>query len=211
MFALTVLLLVAGCHAYKVQVDSLAREGAEAAISYRIENKTPGGEVSTPSPEEAAAYLRTALSGRGFYEAPTSVKPDVVVVIDYGISPRQERRFVSEPVYSEETRRVVEHGNGDFESVPPPIKYVQKTIVVITYEKYLRLTAGEDATAAADRPAKGIWRVDVTSVGQSDDLAKYLPVLMAASIDYIGRDSHGVKKIKLKDSDADVQFVKKGM
>jgi hypothetical protein len=51
----------------------------------------------------------------------------------------------------------------------------------------------------------------VTSVGESDDLPKYLPVLMAASIDYVGRDSQGRKTIKLKDSDADVQFVKKGM
>ena len=31
------------------------------------------------------------------------------------------------------------------------------------------------------------------------------------SIDYVGKDSHGQKTIKIKDTDKDIAFVKKGM
>jgi hypothetical protein len=123
LFALAVFLLVAGCNAYTVQVDSLASKGAEEAISYRIDYKKPAGGTETPSPEEAAAHLKTALSGRGFYEAPANVKPDVVVAIDYGMNTRQERRTVREAIYSHEQRRVVDRryeDGGGLESVPPP-------------------------------------------------------------------------------------------
>ena len=41
----------------------------------------------------------------------------------------------------------------------------------------------------------------MTSEGESRDLRKNLPVLVAASIDYVGKDSHGQKTIKIKDSD----------
>jgi hypothetical protein len=53
--------------------------------------------------------------------------------------------------------------------------------------------------------------VDVTSEGESRDMRKALPVLAAASIDYVGKDSHGQKIIRLKDTDKDIAFVKKGM
>ena len=79
-----------------------------------------------------------------------------------------------------------------------------------TYEKYVRLTARENVPLSNAQPAAEIWRVDVASEGESRDLRKYLPILAAASIDYIGQDSHGQKTITLKDSDADVRFVKKG-
>jgi hypothetical protein len=36
-------------------------------------------------------------------------------------------------------------------------------------------------------------------------------MLAAASIDYIGKDSKGQKTIKIKDSDRDIAFIKKGM
>jgi hypothetical protein len=36
-------------------------------------------------------------------------------------------------------------------------------------------------------------------------------VLVAASIDYIGKDSQGQKTIRIKDTDKDIAFVKKGM
>ena len=54
---------------------------------------------------------------------------------------------------------------------------------------------------------------DVTSEGESRDLRKNLPVLVAASIDYVGKDTHGEKTVKIKDKDKDgnVAFVKKGM
>ena len=38
-----------------------------------------------------------------------------------------------------------------------------------------------------------------------------LPILAAASIDYVGKDSKGQKTIRIKDTDKDVAFIRKGM
>ena len=38
-----------------------------------------------------------------------------------------------------------------------------------------------------------------------------MPVLVAASIEYIGKDTQGQKTIRIKDTHSDVAFIKKGM
>jgi hypothetical protein len=79
------------------------------------------------------------------------------------------------------------------------------------YEKYLKMSARENKEAVEGRPQQEVWTVDVTSEGESRDIRKNLPVLVAASIDYIGKDSQGQKTIRIKDSSSDIAFVKKGM
>jgi hypothetical protein len=97
---------------------------------------------------------------------------------------------------------------------PPTTEFAgfREYIVTVTvYEKYLKLTARENKETSEGRPQSEVWTVDVTSEGESRDIRKNLPVLVAASIDYIGKDSHGQKTIKIKDSSSDIAFVKKGM
>ncbi len=53
--------------------------------------------------------------------------------------------------------------------------------------------------------------MDISSEGESRDVRKHLPILVAASIDYVGKDSQGQKTIRLKDNASDIAFVKKGM
>ena len=222
-------LFLGGCLSTEVTVDSLAKPDAENAVSYSIKNATPMVADDSLRFKEASDYVRTALSGRGMYEAPPNVKPDVVVGVDYGIGPPQARiEMVSEPVYIEipgrvrMERRVVgfdpQTRTPIYETVmvrdPATTEFAgfrEYEVTTTVYEKYLRLSARENTEAAEGRPPAEIWTVDVTSEGQSRDLRKNLPVLVAASIDYIGKDSQGQKTIKIKDKDSDVAFVKKGM
>src|SRR5439155_23904931 len=89
--------------------------------------------------------------------------------------------------------------------------YRDYVITTVVYEKYLKLSALSTETTAEGRPPSEVWTVDVTSEGESRDIRKNLPVLVAASIEYIGKDTHGQKTIKIKDSSSDIAFVKKGM
>jgi hypothetical protein len=73
------------------------------------------------------------------------------------------------------------------------------------------MSARENKEATEGRPVQEIWTVDVTSEGESRDVRKHLPILVAASIDYVGKDSQGQKTIRLKDNSSDIAFVKKGM
>jgi hypothetical protein len=222
-------LLLAGCATtHEVKIDSLAKPNAENAISYEIKNRNPLVTDDSLRYKEAANMVKTALSGKGMYEAPPNTKPDLVVNLDYGVGPPQQRKeTVSEPVYITvpgqiRTERVQvgtdSQGRPIYQTVtvqdPPTTEFAgfrEYMVTVVVYEKYLKLSALENKEAAEGRPQQEVWTVDVTSEGESRDIRRNLPVLVAATIDYIGKDSQGQKTIRIKDSNSDIAFVKKGM
>ncbi|MBI5693591.1 MAG: hypothetical protein HZC55_26235 [Verrucomicrobia bacterium] len=221
--------VLAGCTTtHVVKVDSLSKPKAENAISYEIKNKNPLVADDSLRYQEAANLVKTALSGRGMYEAPPNTKADMVVDLDYGVGPPQMRKeTVSEPVYITvpgqiRTERVQvgtdSQGRPIYQTItvqdPPTTEFAgfrEYIVTVIVYEKYLKLSARENKVAEEGKPQTQIWTVDVTSEGESRDIRKNLPVLVAASIDYIGKDSQGQKTIRIKDTSSDIAFVKKGM
>ena len=227
--AAAAVLLAAGCaNSTTVKIDSLAKPKAEESISYKILNKNPAVDDDSLRYKEAAGYVRTALSGKGLYEAPDNQNADLVVSIDYGVGPPQSRReVVSEPVYvtlpgQMRVERVQvgtdRNGNPVYQTITvqdaPRTEfagYREYFVTVTVYEKFLRLNATENKPAAEGRPPSEIWMVDITSEGESRDIRKALPILAAASIDYVGKDSLGQKTIRIKDTDKDVAFIKKGM
>jgi hypothetical protein len=227
-FAAAVLLLAGCATTHQVKIDSLAKPDAANAISYEIKNKNPLVADDSLRYKEAANLVKTALSGRGMYEAPPNTTPDLVVDMDYGVGPPQMRKeTVSEPVYITipgqiRTERVQvgtdSQGRPIYQTVtvqdPPTTEFAgfrEYIVTIIVYEKYLKLSARENKEPVEGRPPQEVWTVDVTSEGESRDIRKNLPVLVAASIDYIGKDSQGQKTIRIKDSSSDIAFVKKGM
>jgi hypothetical protein len=212
-----------------VKVDALAKPAAENSIAYQIRSGNPNLEEDSLRYKEAERFVKTALSGKGLYEAPKPEMADMVVSIDYGISaPKVSQEQHTEPIYREVpgriTTRVVEVGKDAkgmpiYSTVtsqePSTTEYVgerEYVITVVNYEKYLRISARENAPAAEGKPPADVWSIDVSTEGESHDLRKALPVLAAASIEYIGKDTRGEKVIKLKDTkDGAVAFVKKGM
>lgn len=227
--ALMVLGAAAGCQTTtEVKVDSLAKADAASAVSYQIKNKNPLVADDSLRHKEAAGFVKTALSGRGLYEAPPGVKPDLIVELDYGVGPPQVRReTVSEPVYVNVPGQVRtqtvqvgvdSQGRPIYQTVmvqDPPSQqlagYRDYQITYVVYEKYLRLTARQNAEGVEGRPPAEVWTIDATSEGETRDLRKTLPILVAASIDFVGKDSKGQKTVRLQDADKDVAFVKRGM
>jgi len=224
--ALVLLGGMAGCGTV-VTVDALAKPGA-SSVSYKLHNANPELEENSLRYREGANYIRTALSGRGLFEAPPGVTPDVIVSVEFDVSPPKTHR---EPVLEPITKVVPgprhstsvptgtdTNGNPTYEVVTWQESdkevitgYREGFITTTVYEKHLQLVARESSSVAHGRAPAEIWMVDVTSEGKSHDLRKQLPLLVAATIDFIGEDSKGQKKIRLNDTDADVLFVKKGM
>ncbi len=220
---------VAGCAtSTEVKIDAIARPKAEEAISYQIRSKNAALGDDSLRYKEAAGMVRTALSGKGLYEAPNPEKADLVVDLDYGVGPPQSKiETVAEPVYRVVPGRITtqtvqvgtdRRGNPIYQTVtvqePPTTEfdgYREYQVRVTVYEKYLRLSASENKPAAEGRPPTQLWSLDITSEGESKDVRKALPVLAAASIEYVGKDSQGQKTIKIKDNSSDIAFVKKGI
>lgn len=222
--------LLAGCSArpLQVKVDALSRPAVTAsAQSYRLKSKNPALGEENLRYKEAADYVRTALSGKGLYEAPNSDAADMVVEIDYGMeAPRSKIERVSVPVYAQvgggvryDTVPVTDsRGNTTYRTVavydPPRSELVGYDDVprqVTIYEKYLKITARENKPASEGKPPAELWSVTATAEDESKDLRKYLPVMASATIEYIGRDSSHQTVVRVKPDDEGVGFVRRRM
>jgi hypothetical protein len=222
------LLLGAGCASAKhdVKVDSIAQSPAKEGSSYKLKTKVPPEEVDTLRIQEATVFIKTALSGRGLYEAPNAEQADVIVDVDFGVEPPRVRMEVtSVPVYAQtgggiryDTISTVDaKGNASSRTVPiyePPrtemIGYQDVVTPVSIYEKYLKISAHENKPSVEGKPPAEIWSVAVTSEDESKDLRKYLPLLASASVDYIGKGTTATT-VKVREEDPAVDFIKKGM
>jgi hypothetical protein len=96
--------VVSGCAtSYPVKVEAFSSGRPSPGLSYRIQLKgvSPDGVVRLRE-TEAATYVRTALSGRGFYEAPSADRADVVIEVEFGIEPVRGRDGPDRvPIYAE--------------------------------------------------------------------------------------------------------------
>lgn len=238
--SLSALAFLAGCNStqtYTVQVDAIAQpvevgQPAPQALSYRIRSQNPRLDESSLRYKEVADYVRTALSGKGMYEAPNEEMADVVIDIDYGMdAPRVKFETVSNPIYQQTpgplnqsvvrvpvrdpktgqmmiVEQVVTVRGPDRVQMVGIQESIQPTVV---YEKYLKVSARENREAVEGRLPPEVWSVNVSAEDDSQELRKYLPILASATADYIGTNTKESKPIKIKESDEVVDFIKKGL
>ncbi|MDQ5978598.1 MAG: hypothetical protein QG602_1572 [Verrucomicrobiota bacterium] len=232
--------LLTGCDSsktYTVQVDAIANptetgQPAASAQSYHIRSQNPKLDEDSLRYKEVADYVRTALSGKGMYEAPTPEKADVVIDIDYGMdAPRIKFETVSQPIYQQkegdvyqtvvrvpirnpETGQIFYVERVSTVRGPDKIEFMgtQETIhPVVVYEKFLKLSARENREATEGRAPPEVWSVNVSAEDNSQELRKYMPILASATADYIGTNTKESKPVKISEGDEVVTFIKKGM
>jgi hypothetical protein len=227
--ATALLLLAAGCSTstHKVKVDAISKPAPADAQSYRLKSKNPTLGEENLRYREAAEFVRTALSGKGLYEAPSEDKADMIVELDYGMeTPRVKMERVSVPIYSQvgggvryDTVPVTDaRGNTSYRTVAvyePPrnelVGYDEMPRMVTVYEKYLKITARENKSASEGKPPSELWSVQASAEDESKDLRKYLPIMASATVDYIGKDSNHQTVVKVKENGEAVGFIRRGM
>jgi len=226
-----------GSKTYTVQVFAISQppetgQPAKAAQSYHIRTHNPKLDESSLRYKEVADYVRTALSGKGMYEAPSPDKADIVIDIDYGMeAPRVKFETVSNPIYVQTRGEIIERemmvavrdpntGQVSLRKIvvqtegPPRTEVlgVEETVQpVIVYEKYLKLSARPNQTVEEGRVPAEVWSVNVSAEDNSNQLRKYMPILASATADYIGTNTKESKPVKINDRDEVVTFIKKGM
>ncbi len=218
-----------GCSssAYRVKVDAIAKPAGTDAQSYVLKSKDPRLGEENLRYREAAEFVRTALSGKGLYEAPSADRADMVIELDYGMeAPRTKLERVSVPVYAQvgggvryDSIPVTDsRGNRGYRTVAvyePPrsevIGYDEVPRLVTVYEKYLKITARENKSANEGRPPSELWSVHASTEDESKDLRKYLPIIASATVDLIGQDSSHETTVKVKADGPGVDFIRKGM
>jgi len=221
---------LAGCQSntYNVKVNAIANEQKTAAgQSYRIVTKNGGDPRTDLRTREAVELVKTALSGRGLYEAPNPENADMVIEVDYDVEPpRVEFETRSTPVFARVSgglRSVIVPTRTSTGAVvyrqvtvmdPPSqelIGFEEKTIPVTIYEKYLRVSARENITSGDDTPPEQLWSVYVSNEAEDDDIRKALPVLASVIVDYIGVTTEQDQEVKVSSKTEEVDFIKRGM
>lgn len=218
-----------GCasSAYQVKVDAISKPAPAGSVSYKLKSKDPRLGEENLRYREASEFVKTALSGKGLYEAPNEESADMIVELDYGIdAPRSKMERVSVPVYAQvggrvryETVPVTDsRGNTSFRNVTvydaprsELVGYDDVPRVVTIYEKYLKITARENKPAAEGRPPAELWSIHASAEDESKDLRKYLPIMASATVDFIGQDSSNQKLVKVRADGPGVEFIRKGM
>jgi len=221
---------LAGCSTsstYAVKVDAITKPEPVAAQSFKLKSKDPRMGEENLRYREAAEFVKTALSGKGLYEAPSEEKADMIVELDYGMdAPRAKMERVSVPVYAQvgggvryESVPVTDsRGNTSYRTVAvydPPrselVGYDNAPRMVTIYEKYLKITARENKSASEGRPPAELWSIHASAEDESKDLRKYLPIMASATVDYIGQDSSTQQVVKVRADGPGVDFIRKGM
>ena len=227
IISIGILLIVSGCATtptYTLKVDAISspKIAETNPQSYIIVNKNPDIDESDLRYQETKEWVKTALSGKGLYEAPNVESADMLIELEYGMEEPHQRSVVVR----------------DFETVRSPPRYetiwistpqgpvastvlvpsrsrtipTQRTVVETVHEKYLKVTAIKTPDdEAVDTKAEQLWSVHVTSEDTSDDLREYLPVMASAATDFLGEDSGTQQEVRIKEDDETVIFVKKGM
>lgn len=223
-------LALTGCNTtYEMEVDAITNPTMTDADSYIIVPRDPETDVNDLRYKETVNYIKTALSGKGMYEALNAQDADMIIEVDYGMEPpRREYKVVEEPVFATiqqpdsiqtVTQRDPATGRMITYTVRVPgarsrelIGYQERLIAVIVNEKYMELTAKENLLeATGDVPAQEIWSVRVKNYDESDDLREYLPIMAASVADYVGEDTGTNHSVRLKEKDEVVQFIKRGI
>ncbi|MGJ3242291.1 MAG: hypothetical protein ACFE0O_04940 [Opitutales bacterium] len=222
-------LLLSGCETNTYTLDVEAKSEPTALAdrkSYKIVTRNRENDESSLRYKETEEQIRTALSGRGLYEAPSEEEADMLVELDYGIGPAKQILVeYEEPVYSTipgRTRYVTQtvyDSKGRPIRIQVPVQEPPRRVFMGTeprvkpmtvYDKYLSLSGVALSEESGDRRQGKVWTVKVSNQDESDDLREYLPVMAAAAIDYIGTSTDEKEKVKMRGSDSDVVFVKEG-
>lgn len=226
MTLLAALLIVklAGCTSYRFQVDAVSSQTvATDALSYRVINANPEIDESDLRYLEAVAYLKTALSAKGMYEAPDGTEPDLVIEFDFGMEPRQDvLRAVNRPsmvmAATPDQPAAVggvvgrERGRRDMRAHLPltdalasgPVRVMKVT----SYPKYLRITARETGESDDDQVQREAWSVFVSNADGDDDLRKYVPLMVSAAMDSLNDQTEQDHVVVLTPDDERVAFVR---
>lgn len=217
----TGMLLAGGCRSatYVVQVDAISQPGqvapkpAAEPQSFKVRPRNRQIAEDSLRYREVSGYIKTALSAKGLYEAPTAEAADLIIEVDYGMeAPRMKYQTVETPVVVLQQSQALPGGQG---VVAPAdgrvVGWNETNEAIVVYEKYLKVSARENQQPTEGRPPPEVWSVNVTAVDKSNELRKYLPILASATANYIDTNTKQEQSVAVHEGDEAVKFIKKGM
>ena len=190
LFTLLILTFTTGCTItpkYQVTIDAITAPNTTLQPStYELKALDKNKDTNSLRFQQYATPLAQILHKKGYLKVVgTKDKPQQTIYFDYGIEKlKEERRTYIEPDI------ITLHFGfgypyGAFGYHDP--FYHHPTYYGSSYHTYTNTYYNRYITILAkDQSNKELWRVDVSSVGESKNLRKIIPLLIEASKPYLG-------------------------
>ncbi|HIO95592.1 MAG TPA: hypothetical protein EYG67_02110 [Campylobacterales bacterium] len=194
IFILTFILFTAtGCspvvNRYRVSVDAITHSNQNIApTTYTI--KALGEETDENSLEfqRQSQQLIKILNQQGYQQVNHSSLAQQTIFFDYGLEKiKEQTRTYSEPDVSFGISWGFPYGYYNHRYHPYWSNYGYTSYR--TYRKTYRLFNRYIVILSKEQSGKELWRVDISSIGESNNLKKIVPILLRASVSYLGTNT----------------------
>ena len=188
------LILTTGCSAisskYQVTVDAITAPNLIVTPStYKLKALKKDVDSNGLRFQQYARTLAKVLHEKGYLKTMQGETAKQTIYFDYGIEKvKEEKHTYIEPAVSFHVGFGFPHGAfylapfGYYDPFYDPIYYgipYYHSTTTNYYNRYITILA-------KDQFSKELWRVDVSSVGESKNLRKIIPLLIEASKPYLG-------------------------
>jgi hypothetical protein len=207
---------------FQVSVDSISGERPDKN-SYILLPGNKDTKAEDLQFKEYAAYVNRALIRQGFEPADSFEKANVAIFLVYGIGDPQEHQYsYSIPTWgqtgvssSSTTGTVRSYGGyGSYSGTTtytPTYGVTGSTTHTDSYTTYFRFMVLDAVDLDEYKKSKKevqLWKTTVTSSGSSGDLRRIFPILVAASQQYVGKNTGQKVEVNLHEEDQRVIDIK---
>jgi len=170
---------------YKVTIDAVANPEVRVKPSTYV-IKPMRENIDELKFQRESEKLSVILNKKGYKKVKYENLAEQIIYFDYGIEiVKEETEFYTEPDISWGLSWGYPFRHRGFFYSPfwTDIRYGTYR----TYEKRHRLFKRYIVILSKDQTGKELWRVDVYSIGEFDNLEEIIPILLKASEPYIGK------------------------
>ena len=192
---ISALILFTGCtpivNKYRVSVDAITNPNENLApTSYQIKALGKNTDENGLEFQWHTAQLINILNEKGYRPSKAGHLAEQTIYFDYGIDKvKEETQTYNQPNISFGFYHNYYHPFwSDF--TYSSYRTYQETYML--YNRYIEILAKNQA-------GKELWRVDVSSVGESKNLKHIVPILLEASKEYIGKNTERPVNLVLKE------------
>lgn len=217
--------LLSGCattREFHVNVDSISDLG-NSKNSYVLLPGNKDTKAEDLQFKEYATYVNRALIKQGFVPAESFEKASLAIFLVYGIGePKESQYSYALPTWgqtgisSSSTTGTV-NSYGGYGSYSGTTTYTPTygvtgsntyTDSYVTYLRYISLDAVDLEEYKKSKKEVQVWKTSVTSSGSSGDLRFVFPIMIAASKEYIAKNTGKKIKVILHEDDERVIEIK---
>jgi hypothetical protein len=208
---------------YSIKVDSITSEQLTTKRNYILLPSNEGVNANDLRFQEFSRYIKRSLAQQGLREANDFESANIAIFFGYGIGDPQDTPFsFSLPIYGQtgggtSTFSATTYGSrgystthGSISSMPTyGIVGSQSFSGTITrYFRYLVMDCFDLDVYRQNKTMQPIWKTIVTSSGRSGDLREVFPVLVTASVPYIGTNTGKQIRVDIYENDNRVKQIK---